>query len=142
MIYANRFRVVPGKKVKLKSIDSGFKDEHGNHKQAAEEIEGYQKKLRKLQELQYTDGRFSSGVSCGAEGIDRNENSTQSVGTCVPTGTVETSKCGSARALSLASLPDSFCSSRQQCLCQLRYIHGPDFIWPTKRSWARSRRAS
>ncbi len=59
MIYANRFRVVPGKKVKLKDFDPGFTDRHESHKEAAEEIEQHQKKLRKLQGLLYADGRFS-----------------------------------------------------------------------------------
>jgi PPK2 family polyphosphate:nucleotide phosphotransferase len=59
MKYANRFRVAPGKKVKLEDIDPGFTDNHESHKEAAEEIERYQKKLRKLQELLYADGRFA-----------------------------------------------------------------------------------
>jgi hypothetical protein len=37
--YRPQFRVVPGAKVKLKDIDSDFKDSHENHKDAADEIE-------------------------------------------------------------------------------------------------------
>ena len=59
MKYLNRFRVPPDSKVKLKDIDPGFKDHHESHKEAAEEIEQYQKKLRSLQELLYADGRRS-----------------------------------------------------------------------------------
>ena len=51
MKYVNRFKVAPGSKVKLKNIDPGFKDHHENHKEAAEEIEKYQTKLRDLQAL-------------------------------------------------------------------------------------------
>ncbi len=59
MKYVKRFRVAPGSKVKLKDIDPGFKDHHENHKEAVEEIEHHQKKLRKLQELLYADGSCS-----------------------------------------------------------------------------------
>ena len=59
MKYHNRFQVAPGSKVKLKDIDPGGKDHHGSHKEAAEEIEQYQTKLRELQELLYADGRCS-----------------------------------------------------------------------------------
>jgi PPK2 family polyphosphate:nucleotide phosphotransferase len=59
MKYVNRFRVPPGSKVKLEDIDPAFKDHHKNRKEAAEEIEHDQKKLRKLQELLYADGRCS-----------------------------------------------------------------------------------
>ena len=59
MKYVNRFKVAPGSKVKLKDIDPGFKDHHESHKEAAEEIEQDQKKLRELQELLYADGRCS-----------------------------------------------------------------------------------
>ena len=59
MKYLNRFRVAPGSKVKLKNIDAGFKDSHDNHKDAAEEIEHYQTRLRELQELLYADRRRS-----------------------------------------------------------------------------------
>jgi len=55
----NRFRVAPGSKVKLKDIDSAFKDRHKNHREATEEIERHQVKLRELQELLYADGRYS-----------------------------------------------------------------------------------
>jgi len=57
--YANRFRVAPGAKVKLKDIDPGFKDSHENHRDAADEIERYQTRLRELQELLYADRRRS-----------------------------------------------------------------------------------
>jgi PPK2 family polyphosphate:nucleotide phosphotransferase len=57
--YLKRFRVAAGSKVKLKDIDPGFKDEHENHAEAADEIERDRKKLRGLQELLYSDGRGS-----------------------------------------------------------------------------------
>jgi hypothetical protein len=57
--YVNRFRVAPGSKVELKHIDPGFKDHHEGYKEAAEEIEQDQTKLRELQELLYADGRCS-----------------------------------------------------------------------------------
>ena len=59
MNFVNQFRVTPGSKVKLKDIDPAFKGHHENHKDAIEEIEQDQKKLRELQELFYADGRSS-----------------------------------------------------------------------------------
>jgi hypothetical protein len=38
MKYFNRFRAVPGSKVKLKDIDSGFKHHHASHKKAADHL--------------------------------------------------------------------------------------------------------
>ena len=71
MKHINQFRVAPDSKVKLKDIDPGFKDHHESHKEAVEEIEQYQKKLRSLQELFYADGRSSlliclQGMDTGA----------------------------------------------------------------------------
>ena len=45
--------------MKLADIDPGFKDHHESHKEAAEEIEHDQQKLRALQDLLYADGRCS-----------------------------------------------------------------------------------
>lgn len=59
MKYSKQFKVISGKKVKLKDIDSGFKGHHENHKAAAEEIEEDRKQLRKLQELLYAHGQCS-----------------------------------------------------------------------------------
>ena len=59
MNYLDRFKVQPGTEVKLKDIDPSFKDRHGGHKEATDEIEHYQKKLRGLQELLYADRRCS-----------------------------------------------------------------------------------
>jgi len=59
MNYLDRFKVQPGSEVKLKDIDPSFKDRHVSHKEATEEIEHYQEKLRQLQELLYADGRRS-----------------------------------------------------------------------------------
>ena len=58
MKYVNRFKVVPGSKVKLKDVDPAFKGQHTSHKDAAKEIEQDRTKLRELQELLYADGRF------------------------------------------------------------------------------------
>jgi PPK2 family polyphosphate:nucleotide phosphotransferase len=57
--YVKRFQVDPDSKIKLKDIDPGFKDHHESHKEAAEEIEQHQKKLRELQELFYAEGQRS-----------------------------------------------------------------------------------
>ncbi len=59
MKYVDRFRVAPGSKVTLADIDPRFKDHHEGHKEATEEIEEDQHKLRQLQDLFYADGRFS-----------------------------------------------------------------------------------
>jgi PPK2 family polyphosphate:nucleotide phosphotransferase len=57
--YVDRFRVAPGSRAKLAEIDPGFKDRREGHKEATEEVERDQKKLRMLQQLFYADGRFS-----------------------------------------------------------------------------------
>jgi PPK2 family polyphosphate:nucleotide phosphotransferase len=59
MNYLDRFKVQPGTNVKLKDIDPSFKGHHDGHKEATDEIEHYQEKLRELQELLYADGRRS-----------------------------------------------------------------------------------
>ncbi len=59
MHYSKRFMVTPGKKVKLKNIDPGFTDRHESAKDAAEEIENYQKQLRRLQQLLYAEKKHS-----------------------------------------------------------------------------------
>ena len=59
MKYLERFRVSPGKPVKLEDFDPKFKDQHENHKQAVSEIEHYQNRLRILQELLYAEKRQS-----------------------------------------------------------------------------------
>jgi len=59
MNYTERFRVPSGAVVKLKHIDPSFKNHHEGHKEAAKEIEQYQRKLRELQELLHADGRRS-----------------------------------------------------------------------------------
>ena len=59
MKYSNQFKMVSGKKVKLKDIDPGFKDHHESHKDAAKEIEHDRKKLCEQQELLYADGGCS-----------------------------------------------------------------------------------
>jgi PPK2 family polyphosphate:nucleotide phosphotransferase len=57
--YLERFRVRPGAKVKLKEIDTGFKDHHENHKAAADEIAHYQMRMFALQDLLWADQRHS-----------------------------------------------------------------------------------
>ena len=59
MNYVERFKVHPGTTVKLKDVDPSFKDHHQGHKEAADEIEHYQQKLRNLQELLHADGQRS-----------------------------------------------------------------------------------
>jgi PPK2 family polyphosphate:nucleotide phosphotransferase len=61
--YLERFKVAPGARVKLKDIDPGFKDRHEHHKDAIEEIEHYQERLRELQELLYAE-RWRSLLIC------------------------------------------------------------------------------
>jgi PPK2 family polyphosphate:nucleotide phosphotransferase len=59
MDYIKRFMLAPGKKLTMKDIDPGYTDKHDDHKEAAQEIEHYQKKLRKLQELLYAGKQHS-----------------------------------------------------------------------------------
>ncbi|HXZ47777.1 MAG TPA: polyphosphate kinase 2 family protein [Usitatibacter sp.] len=55
----DRFRVKPGSKLALKDFDPGFKDRHEEHKEALEEIERCQQRLRALQDLLYAERRHS-----------------------------------------------------------------------------------
>jgi PPK2 family polyphosphate:nucleotide phosphotransferase len=57
--YLERFRVAPGDRLKLKDIDSGFKDRYKNRAEAAEETEHYRNRLRELQDLLHVEGRRS-----------------------------------------------------------------------------------
>ncbi|HUA17647.1 MAG TPA: polyphosphate kinase 2 family protein [Bryobacteraceae bacterium] len=59
MNYLQRFRVLPGAKVKLKEIDPAFQDLHEGHQQAAQEMAHYQARLHELQELLYVERRRS-----------------------------------------------------------------------------------
>jgi len=66
--YIHRFKVAPGTAVRLKDIDPEFKDRHDSHEAAAHEIERDQKRLRRLQELFYADGR--SALLICLQGMD------------------------------------------------------------------------
>jgi PPK2 family polyphosphate:nucleotide phosphotransferase len=59
MNYFERFKVSPGKKVRLTKFDPSFTDGHKSPESAAEEIDDYQKKLRELQELLCAERRHS-----------------------------------------------------------------------------------
>ena len=59
MNYVQQFRVVAGSTVKLKTFDPAFHSPHQDHKDATEEIEHYQERLRALQELLYAERRHS-----------------------------------------------------------------------------------
>ena len=59
MKYSKRFAVGAGDKVKLGDLDPAFKDHHEGHKAAVDEIARDQKKLRKLQEMLYAEGKRS-----------------------------------------------------------------------------------
>jgi PPK2 family polyphosphate:nucleotide phosphotransferase len=57
--YSERFKVEPGREVKLADIDPGFKDRHENKESADGEITAHVEKLRDLQYLTYAEGRRS-----------------------------------------------------------------------------------
>jgi len=59
MNYVEKFRVEPGSKVELGTIDAGFKDRHQSQEQALPEIEAYRQKLHDLQYLMYAEGKRS-----------------------------------------------------------------------------------
>jgi len=59
MNYVEKFRVEPGSKVELGTIDAGFKDRHQSQEQALPEIEAYRQKLHDLQYLMYAEGERS-----------------------------------------------------------------------------------
>lgn len=52
----------PGAEVRLNDIDSAFKDRHESHKDAAEGIEHYERRLRALQDQLYAGRRPSVRV--------------------------------------------------------------------------------
>jgi PPK2 family polyphosphate:nucleotide phosphotransferase len=68
MKYTERFRVVPGTKVKLTKLDTKFTAHHESHKDAADEIEKDRKKLLELQERLYADGQ--AAVLICLQGMD------------------------------------------------------------------------
>ncbi len=59
MNYQKRFRVQPGSRVRLSRMDTAFTGGHKHHKQAADEIDYYRRRLWDLQELLYADHRRS-----------------------------------------------------------------------------------
>jgi len=59
MKYSKKFRVKPGSKVNLNTVDAGFKDKHESHEHALPEIEAYSRKLRDLQYIMYAEGKRS-----------------------------------------------------------------------------------
>lgn len=59
MNYSEQFKVLPGARVKLKEIDTVFKDHGMSHEEAAAEVEQYRKRLRELQEMLYVERRRS-----------------------------------------------------------------------------------
>jgi hypothetical protein len=59
MKYSKRFRVKPGKKVKLAKISRDVKGRHGDEKEIAAKLEKYTNKLREMQYLLYAEAKRS-----------------------------------------------------------------------------------
>jgi PPK2 family polyphosphate:nucleotide phosphotransferase len=59
MEYREKFRVKPGKTVKLDKIDAAFKDKHEDQASALVHIDKYTQRLRELQYLLYAEGKRS-----------------------------------------------------------------------------------
>jgi PPK2 family polyphosphate:nucleotide phosphotransferase len=59
MHYEDKFRIKPGKKLKLKRIDPSFKGHHESEQQAAIEIEHYRHEMAKMQLLLYAEAKHS-----------------------------------------------------------------------------------
>jgi PPK2 family polyphosphate:nucleotide phosphotransferase len=59
MSYLERFRILPGARVKLADIDPAFKGRHEDQEAAAGEIEQCRKRLADLQEMLYVERRRS-----------------------------------------------------------------------------------
>jgi PPK2 family polyphosphate:nucleotide phosphotransferase len=57
--YSQRFRVRPGARIKLKEFDPEFKDPKLTHQDAAQLLEKYRQKLRKLQEMLFVERKRS-----------------------------------------------------------------------------------
>jgi PPK2 family polyphosphate:nucleotide phosphotransferase len=59
MHYEGKFRIKPGKKLKLKRVDPSFKGRHESEQQAAVEIEHYRHEMAKMQLLLYAEAKHS-----------------------------------------------------------------------------------
>jgi PPK2 family polyphosphate:nucleotide phosphotransferase len=59
MKYFEKFRVKPGSKVELDSVDASFSGKHETHEHAMAEIEKHGQKLRELQYLMYAEDKRS-----------------------------------------------------------------------------------
>jgi PPK2 family polyphosphate:nucleotide phosphotransferase len=59
MQYENMFRVRPGRKLRLKDIDPGYRGHHETEQEAAVELEHYRQKMAKMQSLLYAEKKRS-----------------------------------------------------------------------------------
>ncbi len=59
MQYESMFRVKPGRKLRLKDIDPGYKGHHETEQEAAVELEHYRQKMAKMQSLLYAEKKRS-----------------------------------------------------------------------------------
>ena len=59
MPFESRFRVKPGRKLRLKDIDPDYKGHHETEQQAAVELEHYRQKIAKMQSLLYAEKKRS-----------------------------------------------------------------------------------
>jgi PPK2 family polyphosphate:nucleotide phosphotransferase len=59
MGYENMFRVKPGRKLRLKDIDPGYKGHHETEQKAVVELEHYRQKMAKMQSLLYAEKKRS-----------------------------------------------------------------------------------
>jgi PPK2 family polyphosphate:nucleotide phosphotransferase len=59
MSFAQRFRIAPGSKVRLRDVDAGFRGKHEDKATAAVELQKHEERMGRLQYLLYADHRQS-----------------------------------------------------------------------------------
>jgi len=86
--YCDHFKVEPGARVSLSSIDPGFKDKHENKESAAAELASQAKRLLELQYLVYAEGKRSLLICLQAlDGAGKDGTINHVLGAMNPQGT-------------------------------------------------------
>lgn len=86
------FRVEPGAKVDLSTVDAGFKDKHESHAHALPEIATYSQQIHDLQYMMYAEGKRSLLVclqgrdAAGKDGVIKHVLGIMSPQSCIVTG--------------------------------------------------------
>lgn len=90
--YGHKFLVIPGKKVKLKHVDSGWRDKFDSHKGAVRELQKYLDELDALQYMMYAENEHSLLIvlqgldAAGKDGVIRHVLTGMNPQGCTVTG--------------------------------------------------------